>query len=51
MHLYATKEQVDILKGRKTRLAYDVPQMQVQSIPQVQEQRQITLEQVFDESE
>jgi len=51
VHLYATKEQVDILKGRKTRLAYDVPQMQVQSIPQVQEQRQITLEQVFDESE
>lgn len=49
VHLYATKEQVDILKGRK-RLAYGVPQTQVQSIqdPQVQ---QIVLNHIRDESE
>ena len=52
VHLYATKEQVDILKGRKPRMMPGVPQMQVQSIqdPQVQQQ-EITLDQVFDESE
>ena len=51
IHLYATKEQVDILKGRKQRLAPGIPQMQVQSnrIPQVQQQ--IVLEQTLDESE
>jgi hypothetical protein len=51
VHLYATKEQVDILKGRKQRMAPGIPQMQVQSnqIPQVQQQ--ILLEQIPDESE
>ncbi|MFX0119040.1 MAG: ARPP-1 family domain-containing protein [Promethearchaeota archaeon] len=32
IHLYATKEQVDILKGRKVYRAPGIPQMQVQSI-------------------
>ncbi|MFX1515126.1 MAG: ARPP-1 family domain-containing protein [Promethearchaeota archaeon] len=51
VHLYATKEQVDILKGRKPRLTYGIPQIQVQSnqIPRVQQQ--IVLEQIPDESE
>jgi hypothetical protein len=51
VHLYATKEQVDILKGRKQRLAPGIPQMQVQSnqIPQVQQQ--VMLEQIREESE
>jgi hypothetical protein len=51
VHLYATKEQVDILKGRKQRLPYGVPQMQVQSIQDPQVQQQIVFEQTFDESE
>ncbi|UCG04111.1 MAG: hypothetical protein JSW11_09005 [Candidatus Heimdallarchaeota archaeon] len=52
VHLYATKEQVDILKGRKLRLEYGVPQMQVQSIRNIPSQQQeIILEQVIDESE
>ncbi|MHA2203143.1 MAG: ARPP-1 family domain-containing protein [Candidatus Hodarchaeales archaeon] len=51
VHLYATKEQVDILKGRRSRMPR-MPQMQVQSNldPQVQQQ-EIALEQILDESE
>ncbi|MFW9904917.1 MAG: ARPP-1 family domain-containing protein [Candidatus Thorarchaeota archaeon] len=51
VHLYATKEQVDILKGRKSRFTYGMPQMQIQSIQDPQVQQQIVLEQTLDESE
>ncbi|MFX0122487.1 MAG: ARPP-1 family domain-containing protein [Candidatus Hodarchaeota archaeon] len=52
VHLYATKEQVDILKGRKPLVMPGVSQMQVQSIQDSRiQQQEITIEQVFDESE
>ena len=50
IHLYATKEQVDILKGKKPPRIPGMPRVQVQTIqdPRVQQQ-EITLEQVSDE--
>ncbi|UCE14109.1 MAG: hypothetical protein JSV04_02760 [Candidatus Heimdallarchaeota archaeon] len=52
VHLYATKEQVDILEGRKSRGMPGIPRPQVQTMqePLVQQQ-EIIIEQVLDESE
>ena len=46
IHLYATKEQVDILKGRRPNRPVGISQMQVQNIQDPQIQQQINLEQV-----
>ncbi len=51
IHLYATKEQVDILKGRKPSRSVGIPQMQVQNIQDPQIQQQINLEQILPESD
>ena len=52
IHLYATKEQVDILKGKKPLRVPGMPRVQVQNIqdPRVQQQ-EIAVEQVFTELE
>ncbi len=49
VHLYATKEQVDILKGRTPNRVPGMPRIQVQNIQDPRIQQQITLEQMSDE--
>ncbi|MHA2246842.1 MAG: ARPP-1 family domain-containing protein [Candidatus Hodarchaeales archaeon] len=51
IHLYATKEQVDILKGRKRSGPVGISQVQVQNIQDPQIQQQINLEQIIPKSD
>jgi hypothetical protein len=49
VHLYAAKSQVDIFKDRKLGRVPGIPRVQVQTIQDPREQRNITVEQVFNE--
>ncbi|MFX1284454.1 MAG: ARPP-1 family domain-containing protein [Promethearchaeota archaeon] len=49
IHLYASKKQVDILKGRTPGRVPRMPRIQVQNIQDPRVQQQISLEQISDE--